>query len=320
MLKEKLITAMYTNAKVDGHFIKLILNSKLAGSIITKQLMDQLSHQVDRAASTQIITADKTTKTLINEIDNFSIEVNSIIMSIKILVIKATQYQALIGNDWLFKTNVMLDWNMQELQLSQNATCGHFKTTNILTPLIELKKEEKKPTWEAYQSGKRIQKKKKKKKKKKQHPLAPPCIIPTPTLCYNNSLIANQSLYVLIVTRNCCQWTHTVAIIKNTKWQLSSIAIHVLLNALKDQNELENGIISHAWLVEKLSSTKKCGMTFLEEEKHATNHVKPVINLLNLKQFHEHYQELALTREEQEQWLEEINTKLCDHCLIPCDF
>ncbi|KAG9289619.1 hypothetical protein G9A89_014354 [Geosiphon pyriformis] len=38
------------------------------------------------------------------------------------------------------------------------------------------------------------------------------------------------------------------------------------------------------------------------------------------KEFHKHYQNLAPTREEQEQQLEEINTRLCDHCLIPCDF
>ncbi|KAG9290258.1 hypothetical protein G9A89_022234 [Geosiphon pyriformis] len=43
-LEEKLITIIYTNAKVDGHFIKLILDSRSAGSIITKQLMDQLGH------------------------------------------------------------------------------------------------------------------------------------------------------------------------------------------------------------------------------------------------------------------------------------
>ncbi|KAG9289496.1 hypothetical protein G9A89_003655 [Geosiphon pyriformis] len=43
-LEEKPITAMYTDAKVDGHSIKLILNSSSAGSIITQQLMDQLSH------------------------------------------------------------------------------------------------------------------------------------------------------------------------------------------------------------------------------------------------------------------------------------
>ncbi|KAG9289225.1 hypothetical protein G9A89_022535 [Geosiphon pyriformis] len=35
---------------------------------------------------------------------------------------------------------------------------------------------------------------------------------------------------------------------------------------------------------------------------------------------HEHYQNLVLTREEQEQCLAQINIQLCDHCLILCDF
>ncbi|KAG9295355.1 hypothetical protein G9A89_013384 [Geosiphon pyriformis] len=35
---------------------------------------------------------------------------------------------------------------------------------------------------------------------------------------------------------------------------------------------------------------------------------EPVINLLDPEQFHKHYQELALTREKQEQCLEKINT------------
>ncbi|KAG9297564.1 hypothetical protein G9A89_007639 [Geosiphon pyriformis] len=47
---------------------------------------------------------------------------------------------------------------------------------------------------------------------------------------------------------------------------------------------------------------------------------EPVINLLNPKQFHKHYQKLASTRKEQEQCLEKINTQLCNHCLIPYDF
>ncbi|KAG9302838.1 hypothetical protein G9A89_009615 [Geosiphon pyriformis] len=47
---------------------------------------------------------------------------------------------------------------VNKLQLSQNrqhtripAMCSHFKTTNSLAPLIDFKKEETKPTWEAYQ-------------------------------------------------------------------------------------------------------------------------------------------------------------------------
>ncbi|KAG9285086.1 hypothetical protein G9A89_009897 [Geosiphon pyriformis] len=47
---------------------------------------------------------------------------------------------------------------------------------------------------------------------------------------------------------------------------------------------------------------------------------EPIINLLDPEQFHEHYQELAPTREEQKQQLEQLNARLCQHCLIPCDF
>ncbi|KAG9288108.1 hypothetical protein G9A89_017703 [Geosiphon pyriformis] len=114
-LDTKPITVMYTDAKVNGHAIKLILDSRLAGSC-----------RVDCTASACIIIADGVTKIPIGEIDNFSFKVNSIIMSIKVLVMKATQ-------------------------ILNIATCGHFKTTNSTTPLIEFKEEERKPTWKAYQ-------------------------------------------------------------------------------------------------------------------------------------------------------------------------
>ncbi|KAG9299126.1 hypothetical protein G9A89_020439 [Geosiphon pyriformis] len=47
---------------------------------------------------------------------------------------------------------------------------------------------------------------------------------------------------------------------------------------------------------------------------------EPVINFLKPEEFHEHYQNLAPTREKQEQWLAQLNTRLCHHCLIPSDF
>ncbi|KAG9287264.1 hypothetical protein G9A89_008894 [Geosiphon pyriformis] len=40
VFEKKPITAMYTDTKVDGHAIKLILNSGSIGSIITRQLID----------------------------------------------------------------------------------------------------------------------------------------------------------------------------------------------------------------------------------------------------------------------------------------
>ncbi|KAG9294490.1 hypothetical protein G9A89_009337 [Geosiphon pyriformis] len=110
VLEEKPITTMYMDAKIDGHAIKLILDNGSAGSIITRQLMNQLGCRVDQAVSARIITADRAIKTPISKIDNLSIKINSIMVLIKVFVMEATQYQALVGNDWLFKTNTILDW------------------------------------------------------------------------------------------------------------------------------------------------------------------------------------------------------------------
>ncbi|KAG9296697.1 hypothetical protein G9A89_001329 [Geosiphon pyriformis] len=47
---------------------------------------------------------------------------------------------------------------------------------------------------------------------------------------------------------------------------------------------------------------------------------EPVINFLEPEEFHEHYQNLAPTREEQKQQLAQLNTRLCCHCLILSNF
>ncbi|KAG9299789.1 hypothetical protein G9A89_013149 [Geosiphon pyriformis] len=98
--EEKSIITIYTDAKVDGYLIKLILDSGLASSIITRQLMNQLGCQVDQTASARIITANKVTKTPISEINNLPIEINGIIIPIKVIVMKAIQYQVLVDAVW----------------------------------------------------------------------------------------------------------------------------------------------------------------------------------------------------------------------------
>ncbi|KAG9284388.1 hypothetical protein G9A89_023645 [Geosiphon pyriformis] len=88
-LNTKPITTMYTNMKVDGHVIKLILDSGSANSIIIRQLMNQLGRQVDHATSARIITTDGATKTSIGKINDFPIKINGIIVLIKVLVMEA---------------------------------------------------------------------------------------------------------------------------------------------------------------------------------------------------------------------------------------
>ncbi|KAG9293909.1 hypothetical protein G9A89_019247 [Geosiphon pyriformis] len=133
------ITAMYTEATVNNTPIKLILDSGSAGSIIMLQLVNQLGFKVDCATMSQIITANRSTKLS--------------------YVMNATQYQALVGNDWLTKTNTTLNWTTQELLINYNdhqakipATCGHFqKPSTNQRPTFEFEKDSVLPAIKTYQ-------------------------------------------------------------------------------------------------------------------------------------------------------------------------
>ncbi|KAG9301860.1 hypothetical protein G9A89_004539 [Geosiphon pyriformis] len=103
--QNKPIIVLYTDARVGGIDIKLILDNRLADSIITKQLIDQLCHQVDHINKIQIPT--------------------------KVLVIEATQYQA--------------------LYVRVLAMCRHFKTQHTKKSFIEFEDTLLPPTIETYQ-------------------------------------------------------------------------------------------------------------------------------------------------------------------------
>ncbi|KAG9303923.1 hypothetical protein G9A89_005833 [Geosiphon pyriformis] len=103
--EQKAITAMYTEA----------------------ELMQQLKRNVDRPAQTVIITADGMKKTPVGEIDNFLFTLNGITIPVKVLVMDALQYQALVP-----------------------ATCGTFNKCSEKAPAFEFKLEEEKPIIETF--------------------------------------------------------------------------------------------------------------------------------------------------------------------------
>ncbi|KAG9290350.1 hypothetical protein G9A89_007081 [Geosiphon pyriformis] len=145
------ITAIYMEATINNTPIKLILDNGSTGSIIMLQLVNQLGFKVDHATMSQIITADRSTKLPHSEIDSFPFEINDIVIPTKVLVIDTTQYQALVGNNWLTKANATLDWTTQELLINYNdyqtripATCGHFQKPRL--PAI--------PTWTSEERSK----------------------------------------------------------------------------------------------------------------------------------------------------------------------
>ncbi|KAG9304629.1 hypothetical protein G9A89_020193 [Geosiphon pyriformis] len=155
--EQKAITAMYTEATVEGKPIHLILDSGSAGSIITYQLMQQLKQNVDRPAQTVIVTADSMKKTSVGEIDDFPFLIDGITIPVKVFVMDAFQYQALVRNDWLLKANANLNWETQELKISYQrqytivlATCDIFNKRSEKAPIFEFEEEKKMPLTETY--------------------------------------------------------------------------------------------------------------------------------------------------------------------------
>ncbi|KAG9304154.1 hypothetical protein G9A89_019716 [Geosiphon pyriformis] len=378
VLEEKPITIMYTDAKIDGHSIKLILDSRLAGSIITRQLIDQLGCQVDRAVSARIITAYGATKTLI----------------------------ALVSNDWLFKTNVTLDWTTQELQIIP-ATCGHFKPSNVMpTLLINVEKKKPKPTWEAYQVSwtnnnhnklsliltwnekrKRKQKEeltwnanqtwetnnssnklpiweweetnKKKEKRKKEDLPEETTITEKITSGWEREYLwepIKELPYIPLKCKDCGKklsfmgaWnnidtqnvkesgtTNHVSLVANKRTCDALCQYTILINDWRNtsgncKNSLRENLKQQdkIWHMANAKVKKVMPSKILKIKNNPSESVNIVLisnpkAFLDIEtsseKFHEHYQNLALTREKQEQWLKKINTRLCDYCLIPCDF
>ncbi|KAG9307611.1 hypothetical protein G9A89_023176 [Geosiphon pyriformis] len=155
--KQKAITAMYTEAEVKEKTICLILDNKSIGSIITYQLMQQLKRNVDQPAQTVIITADGMKKIPVREIDNFLFTLDGITIPVKVLVMDAPQYQALVGNNWLQKANANLNWKTQELTIFYQgqharvpAICGTFNKHSKKAPAFEFEPEKEKPIIETF--------------------------------------------------------------------------------------------------------------------------------------------------------------------------
>ncbi|KAG9307401.1 hypothetical protein G9A89_017230 [Geosiphon pyriformis] len=119
--EQKAITAMYTEAT--------------------------LQKTVDRPVQTVIVIADGMKKTPVGEIDNFPFTIDGITIPVKVLVMDAPQYQALIRNDWLLKANANLDWETQELKISYQR---QYTIVLATSPVFEFEEEKEMPLTEIY--------------------------------------------------------------------------------------------------------------------------------------------------------------------------
>ncbi|KAG9306844.1 hypothetical protein G9A89_005745 [Geosiphon pyriformis] len=308
--QNKPIMVLYTNTRVRRIDIKLILDSRSAGSIITKQFMNQLGRRVDRAATARIITVDRNTKTLIEEIDNFPFEINGIQIPIKVLVMEATQYQA--------------------LHAQVPATCRYFKTQHTEEPLIKFEDTSMPPTIKTYQVSwvNDYQTEllppptweKKGKGRAKEEPQSSSLRYPTTTKYYcrpykwDNTpclicgeILPDEGLWNDVPSKGrTCDETCQYTILINNWVQKETLIKNAWKQALNRLNEWQvpRPKASHPKKYEKSRTILEC--------LNIMDLITPRMIFSQMTQMH--------FRTNIRNWLANLNTKLCNHYLILCHF
>ncbi|KAG9300172.1 hypothetical protein G9A89_010582 [Geosiphon pyriformis] len=272
--QDKLITVLYTDAKVGGIDIKLILDSRSA---------------IDHATTAQIITVNGNTKTLIEEIDNFPFEINGIQISIK--------------NTQKFQ----LMFNEQHAQVP--ATCRHFKTQCTKESLIEFKDTSLSPTIETYQVSwaddyrtkllpLSTWEEKGKGRAKEEPQLS---LLGYVTLDQKNLFYQPPRLICV----NCGKKLSTMGACIGDNKEWSTTTKYYCRPCLLERFEQPKR-------QDKEGTCDKASLNRLNGYSHDDH---KIWRMTNTK-----IEELAPTRKEQKQRLADLNTKLCNHCLISCHF
>ncbi|KAG9298235.1 hypothetical protein G9A89_002723 [Geosiphon pyriformis] len=325
--KQKAITAMYTEAEVEGKTIHLILDSGSTGSIITYQLMQHS----DNYCHCQWHEKNST----------------------------------LVGNDWLQKANAKLDWETQELQIFYQgqhvqvpATCGTFNKCSKKAPAFKFEPEKEKPIIETFMALGSM---------KQCFYIPLKCKDCHKNLSSMGACISPEEKYENHTCYYCkaChreQWGHLIK--RSGKWdntfcltcedmlpeecnwidvamrggvcdQTCQYALSILEKVKRGTpfdaayNSAFNKLYyySHdAKIIFDLAITLINGTTqenvrqIKESEYIAYIFEIAVYNYKNeVKVYHQIASHIYLTKEAQAQWLEQMNIKLCEKCIMPCD-
>ncbi|KAG9287618.1 hypothetical protein G9A89_019679 [Geosiphon pyriformis] len=308
--KQKAITAIYTEAEVKGKAIRLILDNGSARSIITYQLMQQLKR------NTVIITADGIKKTPIGEINNFPFTLNRITILVKVLVMDMPQYQALTGKPKNY--NSLIKDNMCEYLLLVKASVFEFEEEEekpVVKTFMALEStsnwaEETEQTYFATNS----------------YPKEPET--PGWNILYSKPEPKKQHPYIPLKYKDCHKKLFSMrACISPEEEYGKKIKRETLFNTT--YNSALNKLYHYphnAEMIYKLAMILIDGGT--KEDVFQMKEAEYIKYTLKLAGFDyedevEVYYQIAshtyLTKEAQTQWLEQMNIKLCEECIMPCN-
>ncbi|KAG9301430.1 hypothetical protein G9A89_018102 [Geosiphon pyriformis] len=130
------VTPFICKAQVAGYFINLILNSKSSVSIIAKHFLEAIGKKIDELSTRPMTNIHSDKKKSLDIAKAVSVQINDISIEINIEVFEAKKYIIIVGNKWLKKAKVLLDYKLCELTIRCDKKpivikCHHWTTPPV---------------------------------------------------------------------------------------------------------------------------------------------------------------------------------------------
>src|SRR5665213_2285530 len=96
-------SATYAQCRIEEHQFAVIIDTGAAGCIASKAALDRLGWVIEASTNQTMSVADGRTTVPLGKVFELPIQFGKIIIPITAMVVEATSYDILIGNDWLTK-------------------------------------------------------------------------------------------------------------------------------------------------------------------------------------------------------------------------
>ncbi|KAG9290765.1 hypothetical protein G9A89_011728 [Geosiphon pyriformis] len=111
------IIPLICKVQVAGYFINLILNSGSSVSVIVKHFLEAIDRKIDEPSTRPMTNVHGNKKKDLGIAKAISVRINGISIETDMEVSEAKEYTIIVGNEWLKKAKVLLDYELCELTI-----------------------------------------------------------------------------------------------------------------------------------------------------------------------------------------------------------
>ncbi|PKB95328.1 hypothetical protein RhiirA5_436915 [Rhizophagus irregularis] len=142
--------ALYCEASIKHIKFLLIVDSGSAGSIISLSLLKDLDMEIMKASKTIMVNVNRERRRPLGAVTDIPLKIHECIIPMNAIVTDANSYSAIVRNDWLRKTKVVLDynnnrmtikWKDQVLEVTTKCREMPHHVTSIEIPNMEVEEE-----------------------------------------------------------------------------------------------------------------------------------------------------------------------------------